>query len=56
MFSQKVMEVLSEAIDNQEEGIVVKDPNSIYKPNARKEGWIKIKPEVNLSKIILNFL
>lgn len=43
--SQEVMEALNEAIDNQEEGLVVKDPNSIYKPNARKEGWIKIKPE-----------
>uniref|UniRef100_A0A1B6DLF5 DNA ligase 4 n=1 Tax=Clastoptera arizonana TaxID=38151 RepID=A0A1B6DLF5_9HEMI len=43
--SLEVLNALNEAIDNQEEGIVVKDPNSIYKPSARREGWIKIKPE-----------
>ena len=27
-------------------GIMIKDPDSVYKPGARtKAGWIKIKPE-----------
>ena len=39
------MDALNEAIDNREEGIVVKDPQSVYKPNNRKGGWYKLKPE-----------
>ena len=32
----------------REEGIMLKDPLSIYKPNARSgSGWLKIKPEYN---------
>lgn len=45
------MIALNSAIDNLEEGIVVKEPHSIYKPNARKEGWIKVKPEVGLTLV-----
>lgn len=36
---------LNQAIENQEEGIVLKKITSIYKPNARKAGWLKLKPE-----------
>lgn len=50
MYREEVLAALNDAIDNREEGIVVKDSNSIYKPNARREGWIKIKPEVNIFK------
>ncbi|TRY75941.1 hypothetical protein DNTS_033501 [Danionella cerebrum] len=42
---QEVVNYLNEAIDNREEGIMVKDPMSIYKPDKRGEGWLKIKPE-----------
>ncbi|XP_053139773.1 DNA ligase 4 isoform X2 [Hemicordylus capensis] len=42
---KEVVDALNEAIDNREEGIVVKDPMSIYKPDKRGEGWLKIKPE-----------
>lgn len=42
---QEVVNSLNEAIDNREEGIMVKDPMSIYKPDKRGEGWLKIKPE-----------
>ena len=40
---------LNQAIDNREEGIMVKDPNGKYRPNARggQGGWLKIKPEYN---------
>ena len=41
-----VIEALNNAIDVGEEGIMIKDPNSVYKPAARtKSGWIKVKPE-----------
>lgn len=43
--TQEVVNALNEAIDNREEGIMVKDPVSIYKPDKRGEGWLKIKPE-----------
>lgn len=42
---QEVVNSLNEAIDNLDEGIMVKDPMSIYKPDKRGEGWLKIKPE-----------
>ncbi|XP_061641714.1 DNA ligase 4 [Phyllopteryx taeniolatus] len=42
---QDVVNSLNDAIDNREEGIMVKDPLSIYKPDKRGEGWLKIKPE-----------
>ncbi|XP_030636555.1 DNA ligase 4 [Chanos chanos] len=43
--TQDVVNALNEAIDNREEGIMVKDPMGIYKPDKRGEGWLKIKPE-----------
>nr|XP_057907102.1 DNA ligase 4 [Doryrhamphus excisus] len=42
---QEVVSSLNDAIDNREEGIMVKDPLSVYKPDKRGEGWLKIKPE-----------
>ncbi|XP_029460405.1 DNA ligase 4 [Rhinatrema bivittatum] len=42
---KNVVDALNEAIDNREEGIMVKDPMSTYKPDKRGEGWVKIKPE-----------
>ena len=39
------MDALNDAIDKREEGIMVKHPLSIYKPDKRGEGWLKIKPE-----------
>lgn len=38
-------EFLNEAIDQNEEGIVLKQLSSIYKPNARTAGWWKVKPD-----------
>lgn len=46
LFSEEVVEELNNAIDLRLEGIIVKAPESIYKPNVRKDGgWLKIKPE-----------
>lgn len=44
-FSQDCADALNEAIDGREEGIMVKNPESVYRPNTRKGGWFKIKPE-----------
>ena len=38
----EVMDALNEAVDQREEGIVIKNPDSIYKPNERKGGWVKV--------------
>lgn len=43
--STEIIEALNNAIDNQEEGLIVKHPSSIYKPATRSGGWYKIKPE-----------
>ena len=43
---QAVQEELAAAIDRREEGLVVKDIESHYKPGARQGGgWIKVKPD-----------
>ena len=42
----EVIRSLNNAIDACDEGIMIKDPDSVYKPGSRtKSGWIKIKPE-----------
>ncbi|XP_041974835.1 DNA ligase 4 [Aricia agestis] len=43
--SSEVLEGLNTAIENQGEGIVVKDLDSYYIANKRNAGWYKIKPE-----------
>lgn len=42
---QAVVEALNMAIDARYEGLMVKDINSIYVPNERKDKWTKLKPE-----------
>jgi DNA ligase-4 len=42
---QSVIEALNKAIDERHEGIMVKDLNSMYVPNERKDKWTKLKPE-----------
>ncbi|XP_035443285.2 DNA ligase 4 [Spodoptera frugiperda] len=41
----EILNALNTAIENQDEGIVVKDVDSYYIPNRRNAGWYKIKPE-----------
>ncbi|ESO08239.1 hypothetical protein HELRODRAFT_75449 [Helobdella robusta] len=42
----EIISPLNEAIEYGEEGIMLKDVESIYKPNCRqKGGWFKIKPD-----------
>ncbi|HXW99545.1 MAG TPA: ATP-dependent DNA ligase [Methanomicrobiales archaeon] len=37
----------NEALDAGHEGIMVKDPASLYQPGVRGKHWIKVKPEVD---------
>ena len=39
---EEVTNLLNEAIDNREEGIILKRADSVYKPSARKAGWLKV--------------
>lgn len=43
--NNECIKALNDAIDNRYEGIMIKAPDSIYKPHSRKAGWFKIKPE-----------
>jgi DNA ligase-4 len=43
-----LVECLNKAIEDKEEGIVIKDIGSMYKPNERNGGWYKIKPDVSM--------
>ncbi|KAF6025218.1 LIG4 [Bugula neritina] len=43
--NKQCIDALNQAIDRYEEGIMVKHPESVYKPNSRSAGWYKIKPE-----------
>ena len=43
---EQVKEELSEVVLRDEEGIMLKDPGSVYKANVRERGgWFKLKPE-----------
>ncbi|CAF0874039.1 unnamed protein product [Brachionus calyciflorus] len=46
--NQHVVDALNNAIDGRLEGIVVKDPESVYKPSQRGGGWYKVKPDYML--------
>lgn len=43
---EEVLNALNSSVDREEEGIVVKLPNSLYKPGTRTNCWWKIKLEV----------
>lgn len=45
-----VLNALNRAIENQDEGVVIKHVDSYYIVNRRNAGWYKIKPEVSYSK------
>lgn len=46
MYSNHILECLNNAIDNREEGVVIKRAESHYSPGQRNAGWFKIKPDV----------
>jgi len=48
-----VMKLLDDAISMEEEGLVVKEMDSIYLPGQRHVSWLKIKPEVRKIIVLL---
>ena len=36
---------MQQAVEEQYEGIVIKDCNSVWSPNGRTNSWIKFKPD-----------
>lgn len=40
-----IIESLDNAISSREEGVMIKNLNSTYVPNERKNKWLKLKPE-----------
>ncbi|KAJ8931141.1 hypothetical protein NQ314_015982 [Rhamnusium bicolor] len=42
---QEIIDELNLAVNKEEEGIIVKEPNSIYKYSDRNSGWYKMKLE-----------
>lgn len=43
---EQVEEALNKAIDDLEEGLVIKSADSLYAPGKRITAWRKVKPEV----------
>lgn len=43
--SAEIEEQLREIVANSSEGLVIKNPDSVYELNRRPDSWIKVKPE-----------
>ncbi|XP_058442972.1 DNA ligase 4 [Malaya genurostris] len=43
--SEHLVQLLNQAIDARQEGVVIKKQDSVYSPNERNAGWYKIKPD-----------
>ncbi|KAJ6639658.1 DNA ligase 4 [Pseudolycoriella hygida] len=43
--SDHIIECLNKAFDQKEEGVVIKQGDSVYAPGKRIDSWIKIKPD-----------
>ncbi|ERL89681.1 hypothetical protein D910_07044 [Dendroctonus ponderosae] len=43
--AEEIVDALNNAVDKEEEGIIVKDPTSVYKYSDRNSGWFKLKLE-----------
>lgn len=50
-----VLKCLNNAMDAAEEGIVLKDAMSKYKPGERTGGWFKLKPDYFDGKVVKEF-
>lgn len=42
---QEIIDELNMVVSKEDEGIIIKDPDSIYKYSDRKGGWFKMKLE-----------
>lgn len=43
----ELLNYFNKTLDDEEEGVVFKKPDSKYRPNSRKQGWWKLKLEVH---------
>lgn len=50
-----MVELFNVAIDNEEEGIILKDADSVYKPGDRAGGWYKVKPDYFDGEVVKDF-
>lgn len=48
-------ELMNEAMNNQEEGLILKKGNSVYKPGERTAGWFKVKPDYLDDDVVKDF-
>lgn len=42
---QEIVDELNRRVDSEDEGIIIKDPESVYKYSDRNSGWFKMKLE-----------
>lgn len=42
---KEIEEMLREIVANSSEGLVIKNPHSVYELNRRPDSWVKVKPE-----------
>ncbi|ORZ16003.1 ATP dependent DNA ligase domain-domain-containing protein [Lobosporangium transversale] len=42
---QHIIDAIDAAVMDRQEGVIVKNPRSVYLPNGRGKDWVKIKPE-----------
>lgn len=50
-----MVSLFNKAIENEEEGIILKDAQSIYKPGERMGGWYKVKPDYFDGALVKDF-
>lgn len=50
-----MIDLFNIAIENEEEGIVLKDAASVYKPGDRAGGWYKVKPDYFDGAVVKEF-
>lgn len=53
--SDHLTELINEAMNNQEEGLILKKSQSVYKPGERNAGWYKLKPDYLDDDVVKDF-
>lgn len=52
---EHMLDLFNAAVENEEEGIVLKDAQSIYKPGDRTGGWYKVKADYFDGEVVKEF-
>lgn len=53
--TEHIANLFNIAMRNEEEGIILKEANSTYKPGDRTGGWYKVKPDYFDGKVVTDF-